>query len=101
MKDMVATAEDVNRVTSQTEFQNHIHGLMTDTAPRFISIVNKSFGYEAVRRQVLDRIEADFIAVEGHTKRAEKCREIYQHSMTFNFEEWVKNENPDMGLIKA
>lgn len=54
MKDMVATAEDVNRVTSQTEFQNHIHGLMTDTAPRFISIVNNSFAYEAVRRQVLD-----------------------------------------------
>lgn len=79
MKDMVATAEDVNRVTSQTEFQNHIHGLMTDTAPRFQSIVNKSFNYEAVKDKVLDTVGKDFEKVEGFTKKAEKCKEIYNH----------------------
>jgi hypothetical protein len=57
MKDMVSTAEDVNRVTSQPDFQNHIHGLMTDTAPRFISIVNTSVKYDKIKSSILDRLE--------------------------------------------
>jgi hypothetical protein len=74
---------------------------MTDTAPRFISIVNKSQAYDKVRRAVLDKIEGDFTDVEKATTKAEKCREIYTHSMTFSFEDWVKDESPDMGAIKA
>lgn len=42
LKDMLSTAEDVNRVTTQPDFQHHIHGLMTDTAPRFRAIVDSS-----------------------------------------------------------
>jgi hypothetical protein len=74
---------------------------MTDTAPRFMSIVNNSFSYEAVRRQVLDQMEKDFITVEGFAKKAEKCKGIYMHQVQFVFEDWIKNENPDMALIRT
>jgi hypothetical protein len=89
MKDMVATAEDVNRVTSAPDFQTHIHGLMTDTAPRFIQIVNNSVKYDIIKEKILTRLEADFVVIETKTKAAEKCKEIFKHSMNFVFEDWI------------
>jgi hypothetical protein len=73
---------------------------MTDTAPRFIAIVNYSFEYEQTRRAILNRLEADFINIENFAKKVSLCSEIYKHSITFEFENWIKENNPDMGQIK-
>jgi len=50
--DMRGTAEEVNRVTTQPDFQHHIHGLMTDTQPRFRTIVTNSFAYTTIKERI-------------------------------------------------
>jgi hypothetical protein len=69
---------------------------MTDTAPRFIQIVNGSVFYDAVKTAVLDQLDRDFVGIEDNTKKAEKCKEIFKHSMNFTFEDWIQQTNPDM-----
>ena len=91
---MRGTAEEVNRVTTQPDFQHHIHGLMTDTAPRFRTIVDASFAYTSIRDRILTQLEEDFNTIENKAKKAEECRDIYKFMISFDFEESFKSTNP-------
>ena len=42
LEDMLQVTEDVQRVINHTEFHPFIHGLITDSGPRFKSIVSDS-----------------------------------------------------------
>jgi hypothetical protein len=50
LSDMRLTTDEVNRITNQPDFQHHIHGLMTDTAPRFKTIILGSHKYEKIKQ---------------------------------------------------
>lgn len=97
---MLGTAEEVNRVTTQPDFQHHIHGLMTDTAPRFRSIVDHSFAYTTIRDQIISQLDQDFSLLEKQAKKAEECRDIYKFMITFDFEEDFKSTKPTIDSIK-
>jgi hypothetical protein len=64
LSDMRGTAEEVNRVTNQPDFQHHIHGLICDTTPRFRSIIEGSTSYTNIRNRILDQLDDDFTAIE-------------------------------------
>jgi hypothetical protein len=72
---------------------------MTDTAPRFRTIVESSAAYQNMNMAILDCLEKDFQVIEKQAVKAESCRDIYHFSITFNFEDF-KAENPDMERIK-
>jgi hypothetical protein len=51
---------------------------MTDTAPRFIQIVNGSVFYDAVKTAVLDQLDRDFVGIEDNTKKGGKMQRNFQ-----------------------
>lgn len=49
---MQTVTEEVQRVINHNEFHHFIHGLITDSGPRFRSIVDESFKYTQVRKTI-------------------------------------------------
>lgn len=74
---------------------------MTDTAPRFRTIIEASYNYTMIRQQILDQLDKDFTALEKQAKKAEECRDIYHFMITFDFEENFKADKPSIERIKA
>lgn len=73
---------------------------MTDTAPRFQTIVGKSFKYEKIKQQIIDQLETDFTALEKQAKKAEACRGIYEFMIKFNFEDDFQSKKPNIKMIQ-
>jgi len=88
--DMQTVTEEVQRVINHNEFHQFIHGLITDSGPRFRSIVEESSKCQNVRKQILERIASDFNYIEEKTKVFKQCRDINDFDQTFNFEDFKK-----------
>ena len=98
--DMQTVTEEVQRVINHNEFHQFIHGLITDSGPRFRSIVEESSKCQNVRKQILERIASDFNYIEEKTKVFKQCRDINDFDQTFNFEDF-KKETQDLEQIKS
>jgi len=76
MKDMQQITEEVQRVINHNEFHHFIHGLITDSGPRFRTIVDGSEKYTKIIAKITDRMVSDFSTIEDKTKSFKSCREI-------------------------
>jgi hypothetical protein len=61
---------------------------MTDTAPRFRTVVDNSFAYTNIRERILSQLDEDFNTIENKAKKAEECRDIYKFMISFQFEDF-------------
>jgi hypothetical protein len=99
LDDMQLVTEEVQRVINHNEFHQFIHGLITDSGPRFRTIVDESDKYKDVRKEIAERLQLDFSHIEEKTKVFKTCIDIYNFSETFNFEEF-KEQNQDLEQVK-
>jgi hypothetical protein len=53
---MQTVTEEVQRVINHNEFHQFINGLITDSGPRFRTIVDESTKYTNVRDEIMSRI---------------------------------------------
>jgi hypothetical protein len=91
--------EEVQRVINHPEFNQFIHGLITDSGPRFRTIVDESFKYSQVRKTIQERMSQDFAWIEEKSKNFKQCRDVNEFDLTFNFETF-KEEHEDLESIR-
>lgn len=60
LADMQSVTEEVNRVISHQDFHHYIHGLISDSGPRFRTIVEQSEQYQDSKAAISKRINDDF-----------------------------------------
>lgn len=77
LDDMQVVTEEVQRVINHNEFHQFIHGLITDSGPRFHNIVEESAKYKEVRAEIAHRIQTDFAHIEERTKVFKSCSDIH------------------------
>jgi hypothetical protein len=96
---MMTVTEEVYRVINHNEFHQYITGLITDSGPRFRSIVGDSEKYDSVTKKIKERMRSDFEHIEEKTKQFSMCRDINKFDQDFDFEQF-KQENKDLEPIK-
>lgn len=99
LDDMQIVTEEIQRVINHNEFHQFIHGLITDSGPRFKTIVEESQVYRNVKSQIQGRIQTDFAHIEDRSKNFKSCRDIHEFDNVHDFEKW-KAENPDLEAVK-
>ena len=60
LQDMQSVTEEVVRVINHQDFRQFIHGLISDSGPRFRAIVEGSFAYQTSKVAITRRIIQDF-----------------------------------------
>jgi hypothetical protein len=55
-------------VINHNEFHHFIHGLITDSGPRFRTIVDQSEKYARITAKITERMVVDFAFIEEKTK---------------------------------
>ena len=100
LADMQTVTEEVQRVINHQDFHHFIHGLITDSGPRFRTIVDESFKYSQVRKTIQERMAQDFAWIEDKSKNFKHCRDVNEFDLTFNFETF-KEEHEDLESIRS
>lgn len=90
----------MQRVINHNEFHHFIHGLITDSGPRFRTIVDQSEKYARTIAKITERMVIDFAFIEDKTKIFRQCREINQFDLEFSFEQF-KEESADLEKVKV
>ena len=90
LADMQSVTEEVNRVISHQDFHHYIHGLISDSGPRFRTIVEQSEQYQDSKAAISKRINDDFEELQAIVNSFEACREVDDFDRTFDFEVWSK-----------
>jgi hypothetical protein len=88
---MQSVTEEVSRVISHQDFHQFIHGLISDSGPRFRSIVEESEAYSTTKATIQGHISQHFDDLSNAVKRFEACRDINAYQKDFNFEVWKKD----------
>jgi len=101
--DMKSAVEDIQPINLHSDLQQFINGLITDTAPRFSIIVDNSFKYRVLKREIEDHLTDDFLFLEEETSKFEVCRKVHDFEQTWRFEDFeAKEENSkDLEFIKG
>lgn len=86
LSDMQIVTDEVVRVINHNEFHHFIHGMITDSGPRFRQIVDESYNYKATKETIQNRISSDFQIIEQRTEKIKDCAEIYIFDQEFDFE---------------
>jgi hypothetical protein len=90
----------VSRVISHQDFHQFIHGLISDSGPRFRAIVEDSEAYSTSKTTIQRRIALDFDELQQVVKKFEACRIVDDFDRDFVFEVW-KGEHADHEDIRA
>jgi len=88
LNDMQQVTEEVVRVISHQDFHQYIHGLITDSGPRFKSIVEESYDNKQIKKDIDEKIASDFQLIEQSAKSCENVRDVYEFDQTFSFEDF-------------
>ena len=99
LQDMQSVTEEVSRVISHQDFHQFIHGLISDSGPRFRAIVEGSEAYASSKATIQARISQDFDELQQVVNKFSACRVVDDFDRTFNFDEW-KAEHADLESIK-
>lgn len=99
LQDMQSVTEEVSRVISHQDFHQFIHGLISDSGPRFRAIVEGSEAYSSSKATIQARISQDFDELQTVVNKFKECRVVDDFDRTFNFDEW-KAEHSDLESIK-
>jgi len=100
LQDMQSVTEEVSRVISHQDFHQFIHGLISDSGPRFRAIVEDSEAYSTSKTTIQRRIALDFEELQQIVKKFEACRVVDDFDRDFVFEEW-KKDHSDHEAIRA
>ena len=76
LQDMQSVTEEVSRVISHPDFHQFIHGLISDSGPRFRAIVERSEDYSEVKATIQARISQDFGDLQIAVDKFAACREV-------------------------
>lgn len=90
----------MSRVISHQDFHQFIHGLISDSGPRFRAIVEDSEAYSTSKTTIQRRIALDFDELQQVVKKFEACRIVDDFDRDFVFEVW-KGEHADHEDIRA
>lgn len=100
--EMKSAVEDIQPINLHSDLQQFINGLITDTAPRFSYIVDRSYNYRMTKKTIEDHLSDDFNYLEKETEKFEECRSVYEFEQTFQFEDFVASESAeDLDYIKT
>jgi len=99
LQDMQSVTEEVVRVISHQDFRQFIHGLISDSGPRFRAIVEGSFAYATSKATIQNRIVQDFAHLKRKVDKCEQCADINAFDQTFVFEDF-QAEHSDLESIK-
>lgn len=88
LHDMKGAVEDIQPINLHSDLQQFINGLITDTAPRFSNIVEKSYKFKMTKKAIEDHLAEDFAFLEEETKKFEECRSVYEFQETWDFEDF-------------
>ena len=77
----------------QSDLQQFINGLITDTTPRFGTIVEHSYRYKMTKKAIEDHLSEDFAYLEEETKKFQNCRKVHEFEQTFRFEDFQREAN--------
>ena len=97
---MQSVTEEVVRVISHADFRQFIHGLISDSGPRFRAIVEGSQAYQASKVAITKRLIEDFDQLSEAVAQCVQCRDVHQFDLDFDFEVF-KAEHDDLESIKA
>ena len=97
--DMQTVTEEVVRVISHPDFHQFIHGLISDSGPRFRHIVDRSCAYQQSKATIQRRIIQDFEWLQGTVDKFKQCRDVNDFDQHFSFEQF-KEEHSDLESIK-
>jgi hypothetical protein len=100
LAEMQSVTEEVPRVISHQDFHHYIHGLISDSGPRFRTIVEQSEQYQTSKQAISKRISDDFEELQVIVNAFETCREVDEFERTFDFEVWSR-EHTDVESIKT
>jgi dynein heavy chain len=100
LQDMQSVTEEVVRVISHQDFRQFIHGLISDSGPRFRAIVEDSRAYATSKATIQRRIIQDFEHLQRAVEKCEQCADVNAFDQTFVFEDF-KAEHSDLESIKA
>lgn len=100
LQDMQSVTEEVVRVISHQDFHQYIHGLISDSGPRFRAIVEGSVAYRNSKHAIQKKIVQDFKALEENVENFKDCKCINDFDQTFNFDDF-KAEHADLESIKT
>jgi hypothetical protein len=96
---MQSVTEEVSRVISHPDFHQFIHGLISDSGPRFRAIVERSEDYSEVKATIQARISQDFGDLQIAVDKFAACREVDDFDRQFVFLDW-KEKNTDIDSIR-
>jgi hypothetical protein len=94
LQDMQSVTEEVLRVISHGEFRQFIHGLISDSGPRFRTIVEGSVAYRESKKAIRERLLKDFELLEGEVKSCLECKDINKFDHEFDFDKFKAEDPP-------
>jgi hypothetical protein len=96
---MQSVTEEVSRVISHPDFHQFIHGLISDSGPRFRAIVERSEDYTDAKAQIQARISNDFDDLQVAVDKFSACRDVDDFDRDFVFQDW-KELHSDLDSIR-
>jgi len=100
LDEMQEVTAEIQRVINHSEFHQFISGLITDSGPRFKTIVEESDDYKETRAKITERIQKDFSYIEEKSKALKNCSKIHEFDQTFDFQAF-KAQNSSLEEVKA
>lgn len=97
---MQSVTAEILRIINHPNFVQFIQGLISDSGPRFKSIVESSLTYIATKETIQKRIIQDFDDLQVVVNKFENCREVNDFDTSFDFEEF-KADNSELETIKS
>ena len=74
------------RVISHQDFRQFIHGLISDSGPKFRLIVDNSYAYKTSRAMIQMRIKQDFETLDKAVEKMAGCKDVNDFDQNFDFE---------------
>lgn len=94
--------QEVQAINMQSDLQQFINGLITDTTPRFGTIVENSYLYKITKKSIDETLAKNFNEIEIETQKFQQCRKVHEFEQTFRFEDFQREANSsELEVIKG
>jgi type III secretory pathway component EscV len=75
---------EVQRVITHNDLMPLVTGLITESGPKFNTIVETSYKYHTVSNKIIATLEEDFKFLEQSSKKWEQVREIFEATKSYD-----------------
>jgi hypothetical protein len=80
---------EVSRVITHNDLLPLVTGLITDSGPKFNTIVDESFQYNTLAKRIITQLENDFDVIEQKAQDWERVRDIFEFKNEYNQEQFL------------